>query len=69
MRAAALYLLLDSPALVRAVSEFAEGNLAPAQLTDAVSQNWGAVGRKFSVSVEDVCALLQRHAVAAFAKY
>lgn len=69
LRAAALYLLLNNPVLVRAAAEFAQGRVTSDQLNDAVSKALGSAGKKFAVSAKDVSALLEKHSAAAFSKY
>ena len=69
LRAAALYLLLDNEALVRASAEFAQGSVTSDQLTEAVSNAIGSAGKKFAVTANDISALLEKHSAAAFSKY
>lgn len=69
LRAAALYLLLDNEALVRASAEFAQGSRTSDQLTEAVSNAMGIAGKKFSVNANDISTLLEKHSAAAFSKY
>jgi hypothetical protein len=69
LRDATLYLLLHNEALVRAASDFAQGNVTSEQLTDAVSSALERTVRKYAVTASDVSALLEKHSVAAFSKY
>ncbi|WP_395745115.1 hypothetical protein [Prosthecobacter sp.] len=69
LRAAALYLLLDNEALVRASAEFAQGSVTSDQLTEAGSNAMRTAGKKFAVTANDISALLEKNSAAAFSKY